>query len=558
MNILNILNKRSRFFYVFLAFFGIINSTMASSILYFINTKLVGNPLPFLDQYDLEIFAGILLFSLLVSYRFEMYMIGLTERIGVDMQKYIFEYLRYSDYERYLKLSEEKVRTAFMDVSKLQSIPHTYVAVLNNLILVVTGITYLFITNWVAASMLLSIIGITTAYFLYEFKSIQADKNKVRDLVDVFIRILNDFLRGFRELKMSVKRSDNIFAKFVIVQLTDIMLLKLKYLSKYILNRILGRYSIYLIIGVILFVLPGVANLDVKSMMVFITTALFIAGPISDLITQSDALSNIAISVNRLDEFEKVLKANMPPKEGLEKLPVFSEPFKNIRLENIEFEYLNRDKASNFKLAQLNLKIEKGDVIFITGGNGSGKSTFINLLTGLYRPTKGHIYYNDHLIETDHYPNYRNLLSCVFADNYLFTENYDDFDIGEENEYFFELLEQMQLRNVIHIDKENNRVGTSLSKGQQKRLALIFALMEGNEFFVFDEWAAEQDPSFRKYFYRTIIPQLKAMGKTVIAITHDDAYFDCADRIIKFEFGVIVKNEMLPEKLHALDVEVES
>jgi len=66
--------------------------------------------------------------------------------------------------------------------------------------------------------------------------------------------------------------------------------------------------------------------------------------------------------------------------------------------------------------------------------------------------------------------------------------------------------------------------------------------LEGNDFIVLDEWAADQDPVFRKKFYTVILPRLKAEGKTIIALTHDDAYFDAADHIINLDEGRVVDN----------------
>ena len=104
------------------------------------------------------------------------------------------------------------------------------------------------------------------------------------------------------------------------------------------------------------------------------------------------------------------------------------------------------------------------------------------------------------------------------------------------------LLEKMHLTEVVQFDEENNKIQHTLSKGQKKRMALIYALLEDKEIFIFDEWAAEQDPVFRSYFYNVIIPELRSMGKTVVAVTHDDAYFHCAERIIKFDYGKIVSD----------------
>ncbi|MEM8909530.1 MAG: ATP-binding cassette domain-containing protein [Bacteroidota bacterium] len=322
----------------------------------------------------------------------------------------------------------------------------------------------------------------------------------------------------------------------------------LRFVAKFIKHRLLSKYAVYIIIGFILFVLPGIGSFDTKTMTVFVTTFLFIAGPIADLINRVDVITTINISINRLNQLESILKAGAPANWNAEAIPALKDPFESIRFKDIVFEYQNKDQTSSFKLGKLNVEVKKGELIFVIGGNGSGKSTFINLLSGLYQPIEGKIFYNNQELTEESYRAYRDQISCVFTDNYLFSENYDMFDFSENNHYFKELIKQMRLEGIATVDSEKNRVKTDLSKGQQKRLALIFTMLEDCEILIFDEWAAEQDPVFRRYFYRNILPQLKQQGKTVVAITHDDAYFDCADRIIKFEFGQIVK-EMHPDEL---------
>lgn len=548
MNLFRLIQQHSRFFYLYLAVFAFVNSVMASSLLHFINTKLAGDSLPYFADYELPIFAVILLVSLFVSYKFEMYMLRVTEQIGVDMIKHVFAYLNNAEYERFLKLKEERVRTALLDISRLQGVPYTYIGLLNNIIMVVIGMIYMFMSNLIATSLLLLIVGLTASYFVFKQKSIQKDKNTIRDLIDDFMRVLNDFLQGFRELKMSMKRSDNIVANYLEKIIEDQKFLKLRYLAKIIKNKLLGQYAVYIIIGIILFILPIASGLDAKSMIVFVTTFLFIAGPITGIVEQLDALGTITISMERLDEFEKILQSNKM--EDVEKIenPSLNQSLQKIKFRDVCFEYLNKDVSSKFKLDQINIEINRGEVIFITGGNGSGKSTFINLLTGLFKPTEGKIYYNDHLLTEEDYTFYRNKVSCIFTNNYFFSENYDEFDFSQKNKTFWKLLEEMKLSEVAHIDNEKNKVSSSLSKGQQKRLLLIYSLLENKELIVFDEWAAEQDPEFRKYFYHEMIPYLKKLGKTVVAITHDDAYFDFAERMIKFEYGKIIKDELIKNK----------
>jgi len=208
--------------------------------------------------------------------------------------------------------------------------------------------------------------------------------------------------------------------------------------------------------------------------------------------------------------------------------------FKKLQFKDCQFEH-----NDSFLLGPINLSIHEGETIFIIGGNGSGKSTFINLLTGLYKPSSGSILLNDHPIQNNNHQ-YQGLLSAIFTDNYIFSQNYDDYSL-KNNQQYIELLKLMKLDFIISDDQESS-ARRKLSKGQSKRMGMIFSLLENNPVLILDEWAADQDPYFRKYFYEKLIPVLKEEGKTIVAVTHDDAYFHYADRILKFEYGRIVKD----------------
>ena len=201
-------------------------------------------------------------------------------------------------------------------------------------------------------------------------------------------------------------------------------------------------------------------------------------------------------------------------------------------------------------MGPIDLEINKGETIFIVGGNGSGKSTFINILTGLYESSKGKILLNGS--NEDVKERLQSLIATVFTDNYIFSHNYEEYDI-ENNEEYQSLLKTMQLDTVI-TDSSDSAARRKLSKGQSKRMSLIFALLEKKPVLILDEWAADQDPHFRKYFYTELIPKLKREGKTIIAVTHDDAYFKHADRIIKFDYGRIVKDVNVKDKQLLSDI----
>ncbi len=184
----------------------------------------------------------------------------------------------------------------------------------------------------------------------------------------------------------------------------------------------------------------------------------------------------------------------------------------------------------------MNLTIQRGEMLFLIGGNGSGKSTLALLLTGLYTPTSGQVLLDGVAIDASSREDYRQLFSAVFTDFHLFANIIGPNGEQPDPKVVDEWLLQLKMSDKLQID--NHIIGNlQLSQGQQKRVALLLAAAEGRDFLLLDEWAADQDPQFRRVFYRDLLPRLSAMGKTVLAISHDDSYFQHADRLLEMRQG---------------------
>ncbi|TDP33066.1 ATP-binding cassette domain-containing protein [Nocardia ignorata] len=198
---------------------------------------------------------------------------------------------------------------------------------------------------------------------------------------------------------------------------------------------------------------------------------------------------------------------------------------------------LDESGEGGFRLGPIDLVFEPGQITFIVGGNGSGKSTLAKIITGLYVPRTGSLSLNGERIDHDNIEWFRQNSSAVFTDFHLF-EDYLGFDRPGIDAEVRRYLEELQIAHKVSV--EGGRLSTvDLSQGQRKRLALLTALLEDRQIYVFDEWAADQEPRFREVFYREILSDLKQRGKTVIVITHDDRYFDCADQLVKLDFGLV-------------------
>lgn len=239
-------------------------------------------------------------------------------------------------------------------------------------------------------------------------------------------------------------------------------------------------------------------------------------------------LLQLKVSWKRIQDFIADIPANIKENyfEGIESN---NSMINSIRAESLYYEY-----KEGFAVGPIDIELKKGEVLFIIGGNGSGKTTLAKLLTGLYSPQKGKLYINGRDMDSGDIGEY---YSTVFNPFYLFQKLYvgeTTYDIEEINEY----LKILELDHKVNI-KDNAFSTISLSGGQRKRLALLQCHIEDKPIYLFDEWAADQDPEYRRFFYRELIPRMKEKGKIVIAISHDDHYFDVADKILKLNVGKI-------------------
>ena len=274
----------------------------------------------------------------------------------------------------------------------------------------------------------------------------------------------------------------------------------------------------------------------------FFTLMLFILPSMIVLISFFSGLKRMKVAVEKINELGLELgKFSLNQEENsfstliddIEK----SIPKKEclIALENVAYSY--RFNKPVFTVGPISLKIFKNEVLFISGGNGTGKTTFSKLLTGLYVPKKGQIIFGNQPITSAFVSSYRNIYSAIFADSYVF----DDLTYLKDSPMWLnakELTQMLDLEDKISLDRMM-LLDVNLSFGQRGRLNLLRTILEDKPVMLFDEWAANQDLYFKKKYYRKIIPELRKKGKTIIVISHDSNYYDVADRIIEFSEGKV-------------------
>jgi cyclic peptide transporter len=313
---------------------------------------------------------------------------------------------------------------------------------------------------------------------------------------------------------------------------------------RFILSQNWTHFLYFALIGLILFLLPKLVPMDRPTLTGYVITTLYLMGPLSGALSSLSLFGRANVALQKIDEIGIALTENSRETCPLDAVEV-PRRFEQIELVGVSHTYRHEKDDSHFVLGPINLRLNAGELVFLVGGNGSGKSTLAKIIAGLYSPEGGEIRLDGTTITDRNRDEYRQLFSAVFVDFYLF---HTLLGLGSEelDAQASEYLEQLHLSHKIKVNKGVLST-TSVSQGQRKRLALLTAYLEDRPFYLFDEWAADQDPHFKNVFYTQLLPELKQRGKTVLVISHDDKYFHVADRVIKLDYGKLVTQPHLPE-----------
>ena len=349
--------------------------------------------------------------------------------------------------------------------------------------------------------------------------------------------------KGAKELKLHYYRRDAFLNGELSRSITRMRGASTRFRNFYavLLNWVSTLY--FLFIWYLVFILPENRQMAPAAIAGFTLVVLFIRNPVMLLVDSIPKFRQATVSMDKI----RLLGLNLDFQSAeapLHEKRVFLEqiqnlaPFGTLELKGITHAFFHEREEKHFTLGPINLLVEAGEIVFIIGGNGSGKTTLAKLITGLYEPKSGQILVNGAAV-TGRKEHYRQYFSAIFSDFYVFEEimGLDQETLDERARFF---LEKLRLNHKVKV--ENGRLSTvDLSTGQRKRLALLTCYLEDRPIYLFDEWAADQDPEFKEVFYRHLLPELKQKGKTVFVISHDDRYFEIPDKIIKLADGQLQK-----------------
>jgi putative ATP-binding cassette transporter len=362
-----------------------------------------------------------------------------------------------------------------------------------------------------------------------------------RDSEDELQKHYNAIAEGAKELRIHRPRRQRMFVSGIQKTAEKICDTQIRSINTFVIAKSFGSMLFFVVIGLALALQSFWPSADKAVMSGFVLVLLYMKGPLEHLVSTLPIISRAQIAFRRIAELSEQF-SSPEPHLLLEDQGHKSGPVHSLELSNVRYAFPPVEGSEPFRLGPVNLRIEQGDIVFIVGENGCGKTTLIKLLLGLYAPTEGEIRVNDQPITALNRDDYRQNFTTIFADYYLF----DDLIQGDRQvpQDATRYLERLEIAHKVSV-RDGAFSTTDLSTGQRKRLALVNAWLEERPVLVFDEWAADQDPTFRRIFYTELLPDLKRLGKTIIVISHDDRYFGVADQLVRMEAGK-VKSELQP------------
>lgn len=461
-------------------------------------------------------------------------LLKLTNELVYNKRVFLINRILNASYEKIEQLENGKIHAGLNnDTETLSNFANVIISAATSLVTLICCFVYLGIINFYG--LLISILVIFIAAGLYYLMGRHANKlwEETRDIQNIFFKFINSLINGFKELKMHSKRQSE-FRDDMQSSCEEYKDKRIKGDLGFANAFVIGELLFTLVIGAVAFVFPVLfKDIQISSLRSYIFVFLYMTGPVHGVLNSIPQIINVKISYKRLGELVKELESTDLVEESRVS-NIYGKNQVELKLTDVEYSYKKNDNEV-FRVGPVNCSFKLGEVTFITGGNGSGKSTLAKILSGLYQPDRGEITINNSKMNLeDLQQNY----STIFSDYFLFDKLYG-IDYKNKINKTTELLRKLQIDDKLNIDNGEFST-TKLSSGQRKRVALLVSYLEDRPIYLFDEWAADQDPEFRKYFYEYLIQDLKSRGKCIIAITHDDRYFDKADKILKMENGEIV------------------
>lgn len=515
---------------------NLINAAVSVGIIAYINhTFLSGQIFEALSWQSFAQFLAMVLLLLLTSFASQYALTCLGHQFVYQLRTQLVKQILDTPVAQVDNLGSARLMASLStDIQALTTAFVRMPELVQGIILAVAVSLYLGSLSWPLLLIIMLWIALTIWISTLLVKHVYQNLTHIRDINDALYQDYQSVIEGRKELALNQQRAKQLYTQDLVGHAKAYKKTIIKADTYHLSAVNWSNIMMFAAIGVI-FAVASYLGLSLGVATTFALTLLFMQSPILHAVGAYPTLQTAQVA---LDKIQSLQLAEYQP-EFIS--PTANKAWQSLTLRNIDYQYSSQDLI----LQQVNLTLNKGDVVFLIGSNGSGKSTLAKVLTGIFAPTSGEMTLDGRLITEANRAQYRQLFSAIFSDQHIFKQligkdgNAVDMDLVQHWQH------RLQLQNKVSID--GDKLSTDkLSQGQRKRLAMLTTVAEKKDILLLDEWAADQDPAFRRVFYQHLIPELKALGKTLFIISHDDSYFEHADRLLLMKQGKLV--ELDPEQ----------
>lgn len=520
---------------------GVICGAANTALLAIISAVLTGGPV---SSRQLALgFVGLCIVVALFRVVNELLLAQLGQNALVDLRMQLCRKILGIPLRNLEELGPHRIMTVLTeDVPNITGVVTAMPTIFINAAVVLTCLIFLGWLSWVLllAVIALMVLGILT----YQIPIVRAARHglRAREAADSLQNHLRALTNGFKELKLHGERREAFMTGSLQATSESLREHNMNVWKIFTLASSWGQLLVFVVIGLLLFALPTVKNISVQVLTGYTLTILYMMNPLQLIMNVLPGMGRANISLKKVEDLGFELTARST--ENTIQFPLKPQPsWRTLELQGVMYSYKRDGEDQNFVLGPIDLTFYPGELVFLVGGNGSGKTTLAKIIIGLYAPESGEVRFNGQALTDETRDLYRSNFSVVFTDFYLF-DKLLGLDSPELDQHAQEYIKQLQLANKVSV-KDGALSTTELSQGQRKRLALLTAYLEDRPIYLFDEWAADQDPYFKEVFYLQLLPELKARGKTIIVISHDDRYYHVGDRVVKLEESRLAYDEPL-------------
>ena len=541
MRLLLILLRESKRQALLTVLFGLLSGASSAALLALINQALARGAEGSLGDIALP-FVGVALAAVVARVCSQFVSNRLQQGILLNLRLWLSRHLLSTSLRTLEEAGAHRMLVSLMqDIHMLSMGVSTLPEMFINVAVVVSSLVYL---GWLSWPICLTVLGLLVlGQLTYALPAGAADRYQLqaRDQSSTLSRHFLAMSSGAKELRLNRGRRGAFFDVDLAPAAHELRRLSLRSEDLYALAGSWGMSLYTLTIGLLLLVGPRVTALSQAELIGAVLVVLYLQPSLNAVTSMFPSLRRGEVAFKQIEK----LGVTLTPERGLSAPSlVLQEPprtFERLELVGVTHTYRSERDGEQFTLGPINLSLSRGELLFLVGGNGSGKTTLAKVLCGLYPPVAGELRVDGRPVTAEGLDDFRQHFASVFFDFHLF-ERLLGLSTPDLLRQAQEYLTRLHLEQKVRIGEDGLLSTVALSQGQRKRLALLVAYLEDRPVYLFDEWAADQDPQFKEVFYKQLLPDLKARGKAVVVISHDDRYFHLADRVVRIESGQLISD----------------